>query len=153
MTTLDLKQTQISSAIDLFSKGEINQALDAVQDLIKDYPNEPVLFNIRGACYADLGQLDIAVKNYEEAISIKPDYGEIKSMFVDKSMRGHGVAQKILDQINLEAKKEKLKVLRLETGLKLEAAVRIYIRNGFSFCNCFGEYVENKTSIFMEKSI
>ena len=87
------------------------------------------------------------------AISIKPDYGEIKSMFVDKSMRGHGVAQKILDQINLEAKKEKLKVLRLETGLKLEAAVRIYIRNGFSFCNCFGEYVENKTSIFMEKSI
>ena len=87
------------------------------------------------------------------AISIKPDYGEIKSMFVDKSMRGNGVAQKILDQINLEAKKEKLKVLRLETGLKLEAAVRIYIRNGFSFCNCFGEYVENKTSIFMEKSI
>jgi len=76
MTTLDLKQTQISSAIDLFSKGEINQALDAVQDLIKDYPNEPVLFNIRGACYAELGQLDIAVKNYKEAILIKPDYAK-----------------------------------------------------------------------------
>ena len=54
MTTLDLKQIQISSAIDLFSKGEINQALDAVQGLLKDYPNEPVLFNIKGACYAGL---------------------------------------------------------------------------------------------------
>ena len=31
MTTLDLKQIQIISAIELFSKGEINQALDAVQ--------------------------------------------------------------------------------------------------------------------------
>ena len=76
MTSLDLKKTQISSAIDLFSKGEINQALDAVQDLLKDYPNEPVLFNIKGACYADLGQLDVAVTNYKEAITIKPDYAK-----------------------------------------------------------------------------
>ena len=76
MTSLDLKQIHISSAIDLFSKGEINQALDAVQDLLKDYPNEPVLFNIKGACYADLGQLDIAVTNYKEAITIKPDYAK-----------------------------------------------------------------------------
>lgn len=87
------------------------------------------------------------------AISIKQDYGEIKSMFVDESMRGHGVAQKLLNQITLEAQKEKLGVLRLETGLKLEAAIRMYIRNGFNFCNYFGEYTENKTSIFMEKDI
>ena len=61
MIPLDLKQIQINSAIDLFSKGEINQALDAVQVLLKDYPDEPVLFNIRGACYADLGQLDLSL--------------------------------------------------------------------------------------------
>jgi len=48
MSPLDLKQIQISSAIELFSKGEINQALDAVQDLFKDYPNELLLINIRG---------------------------------------------------------------------------------------------------------
>ena len=76
MTTLDSKQIQISSAIELFSKGEINQALDAVQGLLKDYPCEPVLFNIRGACFADLGQLDVAVTNYKEAISIQPDYAK-----------------------------------------------------------------------------
>ena len=87
------------------------------------------------------------------AILIKEDYGEIKSMFVDESMRGHGVAQNILDQITLEARKEKLKILRLETGLKLEAAIKLYIRNGFNFCNFFGDYTENKTSIFMQKEI
>jgi len=76
MAPLDLKQIQINSAIDLFSKGEINQALDAVQDLFKDYPNESLLFNIRGACYAGLGQLDVAIKNYEDAIAIKPDYAK-----------------------------------------------------------------------------
>ena len=63
MTTLDLKQIQISSAIELFSKGEINHALDTVQGLFKDYPNEPLLINIRGDCHASLGQLDVAVKN------------------------------------------------------------------------------------------
>jgi protein O-GlcNAc transferase len=77
MTTLDFKQIQISSAIELFSKGEINQALDAVQDLFKDYPDEPVLFNISGACHAGLGQLDDAIKNYEKAIAIKPDYAKV----------------------------------------------------------------------------
>ena len=76
MTPSDLKKNQINSAIELFSKGEINQALDAVQDLFKEYPNDPLLFNIRGACHASLGQLDVAVTNYEEAISIKPDYAK-----------------------------------------------------------------------------
>ena len=76
MTTLDLKQIQINSVIELFSQGKISQALEVVQDLFKDYPNEPILFNISGACYAGLGQLDAAVKSYEEAIAIKPDYAK-----------------------------------------------------------------------------
>ena len=76
MTTLDLKENQINSVIELFSKGEINQALDAVQDLFKDYPNEPLLLNISGACHAGLGQLDAAVKDYGSAIAIKPDYAK-----------------------------------------------------------------------------
>ena len=51
----DILQEQINSIIALFSNGHIQEALDAVEALIKDYPNEPVLYNISGACYADLG--------------------------------------------------------------------------------------------------
>ena len=35
-----------------------------------------ILYNISGACYASLGQLDAAVKCYEKALAINPDYAE-----------------------------------------------------------------------------
>ena len=76
MSVLDLKQIQVNSAIELFSKGEISSAFDAVQGLLKDYPDDPLLLNISGACYAGLGRLDDAVKSYKMAIIIKPDYAK-----------------------------------------------------------------------------
>ena len=69
-------QEQIDYVLNLFKSDQIQQALDFIDTLFKDYPNESLLFNIRGACYADLGQLDIAVQNYEKALSIKPDYAK-----------------------------------------------------------------------------
>jgi hypothetical protein len=71
-----LVQAQIKSVIALYSNGQIQEALDSVETLIKNYPNEALLYNVRGACYADLGQLDTAVKSYEQALAIKPDYAE-----------------------------------------------------------------------------
>ena len=56
----DMPQEKINSIITLFSNGQTQEALNAVETLIKSYPNEPVLFNISGACYADLEQLDNA---------------------------------------------------------------------------------------------
>ena len=35
-----LAQTQINSIIALYSDGQIQEALDSVETLIKDYPNE-----------------------------------------------------------------------------------------------------------------
>ena len=87
------------------------------------------------------------------ALAIKKDYGELKSMFVKESMRGQGIAQQILNKIIQWAKNEDLKILKLETGLKLEAAIRLYKRNGFTFCTSFGDYKKNMTSIFMTKDI
>jgi len=76
MTTESPLQTQINSVIALYSNGQIEEALDSVGALIKDYPNEAVLYNISGACYAGLGQPDTAVKRYEKSLSLKPDYAE-----------------------------------------------------------------------------
>jgi Tfp pilus assembly protein PilF len=71
-----LKKAQINSVIELYSNGQIQEALDTAGALIKDYPNEAILYNISGACYASLGQLDTAVKRYEKALDIKPDYAD-----------------------------------------------------------------------------
>jgi tetratricopeptide (TPR) repeat protein len=69
-------QEQINSIITLFSNGHIQKALDAVETLTKSYPNDPVLYNISGACFAGLGQFDTAIKNYKKSLAIKPDYAE-----------------------------------------------------------------------------
>jgi len=66
-------QEQINYAVSLFKSDQIQQSLDLIDTLSKEYPDESLLFNIRGACYAGLGQLDIAVQSYEKALSIKPD--------------------------------------------------------------------------------
>ena len=46
-----------------------------------------------GACYAGLGQLDTAVKRYEQALEIKPDYAEAHNNL--------GNALKELDQLDM----------------------------------------------------
>ena len=76
MTTDKLPQEQIDHVLNLFKSDQTQQALDFIDTLSKDYPDESLLFNIRGACYAGLGQLDIAVQSYKKALSIKPDYAK-----------------------------------------------------------------------------
>ena len=83
MTTVSPLQTQINSVISLYSNGQIQEALDSVEALIKDYPNEALLYNVSGACYAGLGQLDTALKSYEQALTIKPDYAEARNNLGD----------------------------------------------------------------------
>ncbi len=62
MTTVESLQTQINSVISLYSNGQIQEALDSVEALIRDYPKEASLFNISGVCYKASGQLDAAVE-------------------------------------------------------------------------------------------
>jgi len=77
MTTVESLQTQINSVIALYSNGQIQEALDSVETLTKGYPNEPLLYNISGVCYKAIGQLDAAVKSFEKALALKPDYTEV----------------------------------------------------------------------------
>jgi tetratricopeptide (TPR) repeat protein len=69
-------QAQIDALISLYSRGYIQEALSASQMLIKDYPNTPLPYNFSGVCYQAFGQLDAAVRSYEQALAIKPDYAE-----------------------------------------------------------------------------
>jgi len=71
---------KILSVICLFTNGQIPDALNTVEVLIKDYPDEALLYNMCGGCYASLGQLDMAVRNYKKALAIKPDYAVPRHM-------------------------------------------------------------------------
>ena len=60
-------QEEISSVISLFSQGNIQEALNNSEALVKTYPTEAILFNIRGACFAELKIFDDAIINYKKA--------------------------------------------------------------------------------------
>jgi Flp pilus assembly protein TadD len=58
MTTVSPTQTEINSILALYFNGQTQEALSAVEALIKSYPNEALLYNISGVCYKAIGKLD-----------------------------------------------------------------------------------------------
>ena len=87
------------------------------------------------------------------ALRVCDGYGEIKSMFVDTTARGKGIADAILRQIEDQARALRLPMLKLETGNILHAAQKMYARHGFTLCGPFGDYPAVKSSVFMEKTL
>ena len=87
-------QSEIDSIIALFSNNQLQEALDKVKTLTKSFPEDSLLHNITGACYAGLGQLGSAVKCYEKAIEIKPDYAKahynLGNVLHDLALQGVG---------------------------------------------------------------
>ena len=59
-------QSQINSTLELYSNGQIREALNASESLTIKYPDEPLLFNISGVCYKAIGQLQDAIKSLEK---------------------------------------------------------------------------------------
>ena len=49
-------EDQVSSIISLYSNGKIEEALRNVNKYIEGNSEEAILFNIKGACYSELGQ-------------------------------------------------------------------------------------------------
>ena len=69
-------QAQLNEAMQSYSSGKFQEALYATQFLIKNFPNDPLLFNLIGACYSELGQIEFAINSFEKAIALNPKYIE-----------------------------------------------------------------------------
>ena len=76
LSNKQLPQFEINNVISLYSNGQVHEAIEYIATLDETYPNVPLLFNILGACYKALGQLDAAEKMFKTAFTIKPDYAE-----------------------------------------------------------------------------
>src|SRR4051812_12213548 len=73
-------------------------------------------------------------------VALFPDYAEVKRMYVRETARGQGVADALLARIEQEVRQAGLSALRLETGDRQIAAMRLYARAGFCQCPAFGDY-------------
>ena len=69
-------QSQVESLINLYTQGQLQQALEQVIELLQQFPNSSMLDNISGAVHKGLGRLDASIDAYKEALSIKPVYDE-----------------------------------------------------------------------------
>ena len=71
-----LPKKEVESVFALYSSGEYQKAVEAIKGLNSHYPNQPLLFNLIGACYKELGELTSAAKMFEIAITLSPQYAE-----------------------------------------------------------------------------
>ena len=91
-------------------------------------------------------------------VALFETFAEVKRMYVRDEVRGRGVGWALLTRIESEAKGGGLDLLRLETGTRQFAAMRLYERAGFRPCEAFGEYASMApeaiaTSVFLEKRL
>ena len=82
-------------------------------------------------------------------------HGEIKSMRTSYGHRRKGVAAIMLQHILDEAARRGYQRLSLETGspAAFEAARQLYARFGFVYCEPFGDYVDDRHSVFMTRTL
>ncbi|HXC76829.1 MAG TPA: GNAT family N-acetyltransferase [Candidatus Acidoferrum sp.] len=78
---------------------------------------------------------------------------EVKRMFVEPEMRGHGVAGQILGHLESTARMMGAERLVLETGIYQDEAIRLYSAAGFKVIECFDEYAGIPTSVCFEKPL
>jgi protein O-GlcNAc transferase len=67
-------QDQQQRLINLYQQGQFQQALDSAKQLLSQFPNSLILYDIQGAANAALGQFDASIDSYKQALKIKPDY-------------------------------------------------------------------------------
>jgi putative acetyltransferase len=81
------------------------------------------------------------------------EYGELKRMYVRPEFRNHGFGQLILNHLAEYARANGVTLLRLETGIHQQAAIRLYEQAGFRRIPPFGPYTNDPLSFCYEKRI
>lgn len=137
---------------------EIRNLLQASHDLMSSlFPAEANHFlSIDALCDARIHFFGVRVDDVYQAcgaLAVKEGYGELKSIFTAQSVRGRGLGQKVIHQIEATARDLGLSLLKLETGSLLHDAHRLYEREGYILCGPFGDYYAAEFSIFMSKDL
>jgi GNAT superfamily N-acetyltransferase len=80
-------------------------------------------------------------------------FAELKRMYVRPGYQGQGLGQMIMAHLEEHARSLGIPIMRLETGVYQEAAIRLYERMGYHQRLSFGDYQAGHLNIFYEKSI
>src|SRR5260370_19783411 len=87
------------------------------------------------------------------ALALDAALAELKRMWVIPEARRLGASKIILAALEARARSERVRTLRLETGLENHAALDLYTRAGFTRRDPFGDYRADPLSVFMQKDL
>jgi putative acetyltransferase len=88
------------------------------------------------------------------ALALRADStAELKRVFVAPPARGRGVARDILRAVEDFARSQGVSAIRLETGVAQPEAIALYEKVGYHHIPRFGQYVDDETSVCMEKPL
>lgn len=65
-------------------------------------------------------------------LKIKPDFAEIKRMWVNPNARGHGIAKKLIARLEQQVLDCNLNTVRLDTHHSLSEARNLYLKSGYT---------------------
>ncbi len=84
---------------------------------------------------------------------ITAESAEVKRMYVQPGARGKGVALKLMKRLEEIARAAGVREIRLETGLKQPAAIRLYEGLGYERIASFGDYSHDPLSVCYGKRL
>ena len=71
-----LPMNKIQLAVSFINSGQIKEAIGIVEPLIKNFPNESLLYNIRGVCSHSCQNYKVAIDDFRKAVELNSDYAE-----------------------------------------------------------------------------
>lgn len=78
---------------------------------------------------------------------------EIKRMYVEPGARGQGIARRLLEALEAEARTLGARRVLLETGPRQPEAIALYSRAGYAATGAFAGYEDSPLSVFMGKDL
>jgi putative acetyltransferase len=87
------------------------------------------------------------------ALFLSGAFAELKKLYVAPEARRQGAADQLVAHAGVFAKAAGFAELKLETGVTLSAAHRLYAKRGFTRCEAFGDHLPSSESQFMTKSL
>ena len=81
------------------------------------------------------------------------DVAEVKRMYVQPAWRNRGLAGEMLAELERRAVAMGYRSVRLETGARQPAAIRLYRQSGYRRIPCYGLYAGDPLSACFEKAL
>ena len=126
---------------------------DAVNVVVRDSPETLQKFVADPSCGFWVAAMDqrlvgcVALRTLDNLDQV----GECKRLYVRPEARGKGIADLLLDELEVFAKSKNMTWIYLDTYDDLKAAINLYIKRGYESCDRYND--NPQATVFLRKQI